>query len=75
MMNTPHPRPKIAVIGAGWAGLSAAVTLARHADVTCLKPAGRRAEGRAHWPEIPTVSVFWTTGSTFCSAHTGACCA
>ena len=45
-MNTPHLRPKIAVVGAGWAGLSAAVSLARRADVTVFE-AGRQAGGRA----------------------------
>ncbi|MCF7521073.1 hydroxysqualene dehydroxylase HpnE [Neisseria sp. ZJ106] len=39
-------RPKIAVIGAGWAGLSAAVTLAEHADISLFE-AGRQAGGRA----------------------------
>lgn len=45
-MNTPHLRPKIAVVGAGWAGLSAAISLARRADVTVFE-AGRQAGGRA----------------------------
>jgi len=45
-MNTPHLRPKIAVVGAGWAGLSAAVSLARRADITVFE-AGRQAGGRA----------------------------
>jgi len=45
-MNTPHLRPKIAVVGAGWAGLSASVSLARRADVTVFE-AGRQAGGRA----------------------------
>ena len=45
-MNTPHLRPKIAVVGAGWAGLSATVLLARRADVTVFE-AGRQAGGRA----------------------------
>ena len=45
-MNTPHLRPKIAVVGAGWAGLSAAVSLARRVDVTVFE-AGRQAGGRA----------------------------
>lgn len=44
-MKTP-PRPKIAVIGAGWAGLSAAVRLATAADI-CLFEAGRNGGGRA----------------------------
>lgn len=39
-------RPKIAVIGAGWAGLSAALTLYRQADVTVFE-ASRQAGGRA----------------------------
>ncbi|MFC3875048.1 hydroxysqualene dehydroxylase HpnE [Neisseria musculi] len=45
MKPTAH-RPKIAVIGAGWAGLSAAVRLAGRADVSLFE-AGRRAGGRA----------------------------
>ena len=43
-MNTQ--RPKIAVIGAGWAGLSAAVSLIQRADIACLRPGGRLAVGR-----------------------------
>ena len=43
-MNTQ--RPKIAVIGAGWAGLSAAVSLIHRADIA-LFVAGRQAGGRA----------------------------
>lgn len=39
-------KPKIAIIGAGWAGLSAAAHLAEHADVA-LYEAGRVAGGRA----------------------------
>ena len=37
---------KIAVIGAGWSGLSAAVNLAGKADVTVFE-AGKTAGGRA----------------------------
>ncbi|MDO5640071.1 MAG: hydroxysqualene dehydroxylase HpnE [Neisseria sp.] len=45
-MNTQKIRPKIAVVGAGWAGLSAAVQLAARADVTLFE-AGKQAGGRA----------------------------
>lgn len=44
--KTTPSRLKTAVIGAGWAGLSAAVTLAGRADVTLFE-AGRQAGGRA----------------------------
>mgnify|MGYP000845825700 FL=1 len=43
-MNTK--RPKIAVIGAGWAGLSASVSLIHRADISLFE-AGRQAGGRA----------------------------
>ena len=43
-MNTK--RPKIAVIGAGWAGLTAAVSLINRADISLFE-AGRQAGGRA----------------------------
>ena len=39
-------KKKIAIIGAGWTGLSAAVTLVPHADVTLFE-AGNVAGGRA----------------------------
>lgn len=39
-------RPKIAVIGAGWAGLSAAVHLGNKAEVHVFE-AGKQAGGRA----------------------------
>ena len=45
---------KIAVIGAGWSGLSAAVNLAGKADVTVFE-AGKTAGGRAR------ASAFWIT--------------
>ena len=45
-MMLKNTRPKIAVIGAGWAGLSAAVQLAGRADV-CLFEASKMAGGRA----------------------------
>ncbi|ASK26814.1 hydroxysqualene dehydroxylase HpnE [Neisseria chenwenguii] len=45
-MNTQTTRPKIAVVGAGWAGISAACNLVRRADVTLFE-AGRQAGGRA----------------------------
>lgn len=45
-MNTPCRKPEIAVVGAGWTGLSAALSLAGHADVTLFE-AGRTAGGRA----------------------------
>ncbi|STZ75888.1 hydroxysqualene dehydroxylase HpnE [Bergeriella denitrificans] len=45
-MTPTRTRPKIAVIGAGWAGLSAAVQLVRRADLTLFE-AGRKAGGRA----------------------------
>ncbi|EGZ44777.1 hydroxysqualene dehydroxylase HpnE [Neisseria wadsworthii] len=39
-------KPKIAVIGAGWSGLAAAVSLCRKADITVFE-AGKAAGGRA----------------------------
>ena len=39
-------KPKIAIVGAGWAGLAAAVELADHATLTLFE-AGREAGGRA----------------------------
>ncbi len=45
-MKPKHTRPKIAVVGAGWAGLSAAVELTAHADVSLFE-AGKQAGGRA----------------------------
>ena len=39
-------RPRVAVVGAGWAGLAAAVTLADRAELTVFE-AGRVVGGRA----------------------------
>ncbi|PSJ79759.1 hydroxysqualene dehydroxylase HpnE [Neisseria iguanae] len=46
MLTTQKSKPKIAIIGAGWAGLAAAVKLVHRADVTLFE-AGRQAGGRA----------------------------
>ncbi|ATD64685.1 hydroxysqualene dehydroxylase HpnE [Neisseria weixii] len=46
MFPNQQSKPKIAVIGAGWAGLSAAVKLVQRADVTLFE-AGKLAGGRA----------------------------
>ena len=53
-------RPKIAVIGAGWAGLSAAVHLGNKAEVHVFE-----ASGRARWRPGAAISAFWTTASIF----------
>lgn len=63
-MNTQ--RPKIAVIGAGWAGLSAAVSLIQRADIALFE-AGRQAGGRARALAGKMMdSAFWIMGSIFC---------
>ena len=46
MFPNQQSKPQIAVIGAGWAGLSAAVKLVHRADVTLFE-AGKLAGGRA----------------------------
>lgn len=46
MRFLPSSLPKIAVIGAGWSGLSAAVQLVHRAQITVFE-AGRQAGGRA----------------------------
>ncbi|WP_252346050.1 hydroxysqualene dehydroxylase HpnE [Paludibacterium sp. B53371] len=45
-LRLPAMKPRVAVIGAGWAGLAAAVELAGQADLTLFE-AGRQAGGRA----------------------------
>ncbi|HFC8519046.1 TPA: hydroxysqualene dehydroxylase HpnE [Neisseria weaveri] len=60
-MKPSEPRFKIAVVGAGWAGLSAAVQLARRADVTVFE-AGRRAGGRARRVDSSGVLSFLDNG-------------
>ena len=44
--NAAPARPRVAIVGAGWAGLAAAVELAPRADVTLFE-AGRAPGGRA----------------------------
>jgi uncharacterized protein with NAD-binding domain and iron-sulfur cluster len=39
---------RIAIIGAGWAGLAAAVELAGQAELTCLRPGVSQRTGTAH---------------------------
>ena len=64
-MNTK--RPKIAVIGAGWAGLSAAVSLIHRADIFfCLRPGDRLAVERVPCPGKMMDSAFWIMGSISC---------
>ena len=45
-LRLPALSPRVAILGAGWAGLAAAITLAPQADVTLFE-AGRHAGGRA----------------------------
>ncbi|OHX20911.1 hydroxysqualene dehydroxylase HpnE [Chromobacterium sphagni] len=45
-LRLPAVKPRVAVVGAGWAGLAAAVELAGKADLTVLE-AGREPGGRA----------------------------
>lgn len=49
-------RPRVAVIGAGWAGCAAAVELAPHAQVTVLE-AGRVAGGRARRTRVDDATL------------------
>lgn len=49
--ETRSPRPSVAVVGAGVAGLSAAYHLRQHADIT-LFDRDRRVGGHAHTVEI-----------------------
>lgn len=49
-------RPRVAVIGAGWAGLSAAVELAPHADLTVFE-AGREPGGRARRVSVDGITL------------------
>ena len=61
-----NKRPKIAVIGAGWAGLSAAVSLIHRADISLFE-AGRQAGGRARALAGKMMdSAFWIMGSISC---------
>jgi squalene-associated FAD-dependent desaturase len=49
-------RPRVAVIGAGWAGLAAAVELAEHAELTLFE-AGREPGGRARRVTVDGVTL------------------
>ena len=63
-MNTK--RPKLTVIGAGWAGLSAAVSLIHRADISLFE-AGRQAGGRARPLSGKDDGFsFWIMGSISC---------
>jgi predicted NAD/FAD-binding protein len=54
-------RPKVAIIGAGWAGLAAAVELADQAELTCLRPVVNQADGPG---AFMAVIVCWIMVST-----------
>ncbi|HEY5761934.1 MAG TPA: hydroxysqualene dehydroxylase HpnE [Rhodocyclaceae bacterium] len=58
MLDTGRKQPpRVAIVGAGWAGLAAAVTLVERGAVVTLYEAGRVAGGRARGIELDNIRV------------------